>query len=100
MYSSDELSAMYKRLENTNVRIPFYIALNTGLRESECVALRWKDVDFEKKTISVNKQLLFQDRKWCFCPLKATNSYRTINISDNFVKFLKELKEEECIAVE
>ena len=28
-------------------------------------------------------------------PLQTKNSYRTINISDNFVKFLKELKEEQ-----
>ena len=62
VYTPDELSVMYKRLESTNVRIPFYIALNTGLRESECMGLRWKDVNFEKKTISVNKQLLYQDR--------------------------------------
>lgn len=76
-------------------RIPFYIALNTGLRESECMGLRWRDVNFEKKTISINKQLLYQDRRWCFCPLKTKNSYRTINISDNFVNFLKELKEQQ-----
>ncbi len=92
VYTSEELSVMYKRLENTNVKIPFYIALNTGLRESECLGLRWKDVNFASKTISVNKQLLYQDRKWCFCPLKTVNSYRTINISDNFIKFLEELK--------
>lgn len=93
VYSPEELSLMYKRLENTNVRIPFYIALNTGLRESECMGLRWRDVNFEKKTISINKQLLYQDSRWCFCPLKTKNSYRIINISDNFVRFLKELKE-------
>lgn len=93
VYSKEELSAICQRIEDTNVKIPFYIALNTGLRESECLALCWRDIDFEKKTISVNKQLLYQDRKWCFCPLKTTNSYRTINISDNFIKYLKELKE-------
>ena len=51
VYSPEELSLIYKRLERKNVRIPFYIALNTGLREGECMGLRWKDVNFEKKTI-------------------------------------------------
>lgn len=46
VYIPEELSFMYKRLESTNVKIPFYIALNTGLRESECMGLRWKDVNF------------------------------------------------------
>lgn len=95
MYTEEELTAMYQRLETTNVKIPFYIALNTGLRESECFGLRWKDVNFKNKTLSINKQLLYQDRKWCFCPLKTKNSYRTINISDNFISYLKKLKKEQ-----
>ena len=62
---------MSNRLENTNVITSFYIALNTGLRESEVFGLQWSDIDFENKKIDVKKQLLFQDKKWCFCPLKT-----------------------------
>lgn len=83
---------METRLHGTNVIVAYYIALNTGLRESEVFGLRWEDIDFEKKKIKVCKQLLFQDRKWCFCPLKTKNAYRSVNITDSFCEYMKKLK--------
>ena len=94
-YSKDELKLMSDRLKETNIKTSFYIALNTGLRESEVFGLRWQDIDFENKRIKVNKQLLFQDRKWCFCPLKTINAYRSVNITDSFCNYLKKLKSEQ-----
>ncbi|MDY5231216.1 MAG: site-specific integrase [Eubacteriales bacterium] len=94
-YSREELRLMADRLKETNIKTSFYIALNTGLRESEVFGLRWQDIDFENKRIKVNKQLLFQDRKWCFCPLKTINAYRSVNITDSFCNYLKKLKSEQ-----
>ena len=42
-YSKDELKLMSDRLKETNIKTSFYIALNTGLRESEVFGLRWQD---------------------------------------------------------
>lgn len=89
---SEATKAMETRLHGTNVIVAYYIALNTGLRESEVFGLRWEDIDFEKKKIKVCKQLLFQDRKWCFCPLKTKNAYRSVNITDSFCEYMKKLK--------
>lgn len=94
-YTKEELDLMADRLKETNIKTSFYIALNTGLRESEVFGLRWEDIDFEKKTIKVNKQLLFQDKKWCFCPLKTINAYRSVNITESFCNYLRKLKEEQ-----
>ena len=33
------------------------VLLGTGMRIGECLGLRWEDVDFEKRTISVNHNL-------------------------------------------
>ena len=46
----------------------------------------------ENKKIKISKQLLFQDKKWCFCPLKTKNAYRSVNITDSFCNYLKKLK--------
>lgn len=92
-YDENERTAMEQRLQGTNVIVSYYIALNTGLRESEVFGLQWSDVDFENKKIKVHKQLLFQDRKWCFCPLKTKNGYRSVNITDSFCEYLRKLKE-------
>ena len=38
--------------------IPLMIGFYTGLRISETFALTWNDIDFEKKTLTVNKQMV------------------------------------------
>lgn len=40
----------------------FFVALNTGMRISEILGLRWSRVDFRKGTITVDAQLLFKMR--------------------------------------
>ena len=66
--------------------------MQAGLRESECFALTWSDIDFEKKKIKVCKQLLYQDKQWCFAPLKTVNSYRSVNITAEFAQYLADMK--------
>ena len=83
---------MIQRIESTRSKIAFQIGLQAGLRESECFALTWEDIDFEKKKIKVCKQLLYQDKKWCFAPLKTINSYRSVNITAEFVQYLADMK--------
>ncbi len=94
-YEPGELALMGKRLKDTNIKLSFYIALNTGLRESEVFGLQWSDIDFENHKVKVHKQLLFQDRKWCFCPLKTKNAYRSVNITESFCNYLKKVKAEQ-----
>ena len=91
-YSREELAQMIERIESTRSKIAFQIALQAGLRESECFALTWDDIDFEKKTLKVCKQLLYQDKKWCFVPLKTINSYRSVNITSEFAQYLADMK--------
>lgn len=60
-YNRKELEQMIERIESTRSKIAFQLGLQAGLRESECFALTWSDIDFEKKKIKVCKQLLYQD---------------------------------------
>lgn len=53
-----------------------------GLRISEATALTWDDIDFQKNTIAVNKQILYQringKYKWVFSKPKTKTSVRII----------------------
>ena len=45
----------------------FATLLGTGMRISECTGLRWQDVDFEKKCISVNHSVPYYTRNDVSC---------------------------------
>ena len=92
VYSPAQLKKMVERIESTRSKIAFQLALQAGLRESECFALTWSDIDFERKKIKICKQLLYQDKKWCLAPLKTVNSYRSVNITQSFADYLAEMK--------
>lgn len=50
-----------ERIRNTaDVWVLPYLALMTGMRKGELLALKWGDIDFEKNTISVNKSLYYE----------------------------------------
>lgn len=63
----------------------------TGLRIGEVQALRWEDVDFEKKTLAVTHTLNHQgtsEKSRQLLSPKTINSYRAININDRCLEIL------------
>lgn len=74
--------------------IPLIIGYHTGLRISEVFALTWNDIDFDKKEITVNKQIVKikpDEGKalWCFGPPKTGASIRTVKIGNTLLKILR-----------
>lgn len=41
---------------------PFFLLL-TGCRRGEALALRWSDINFEKKTLNINKNIIYEGNK-------------------------------------
>lgn len=64
------------------------MAVMTGMRSGELFALKWTDIDFETKLISVNKQWTSKNG---YCPTK-TRRNRVVPISDELLLFLKNYK--------
>ena len=58
-YTDDELAVIEKIFmsEDGNLLTAFYLGTYCGLRISECFALRWSNVNWEKGTITINRQL-------------------------------------------
>lgn len=75
------------------VRILFILAIYTGLRKRELLALQWSDINFGTDTIRVSKSITIVDGKpKCKAP-KTKTSYRTISVPHFIVERLMHLKE-------
>lgn len=67
----------------------------TGLRRGELLGLEWSDIDFENKTISVNKTLVTVNGSLYTQSPKTKRSTRTISLDDATIQILKNWKLEQ-----
>ncbi|XUX00155.1 MAG: tyrosine-type recombinase/integrase [Dehalogenimonas sp.] len=69
----------------------FYLALFTGMRRSELLALRWNDIDLLLGQISVNRSLCrLHDKTIIFRAPKSAKGRRTIALSPSAIFMLRE----------
>ena len=57
MLNEAQLALLLKSAEGTRLVAPAYLAIVTGVRRGELVALRWVDLDAEAGTISVRRSI-------------------------------------------
>jgi len=73
--------------------VVFELALTSGLRPSEYLALKWPDFDPARGTVSVNRSIdLLPGGGWQFAENKTGRSRRTVKLHSNVVASLLEWK--------
>lgn len=78
---------------NKAMAIALLVALETGFRKGEIFGLKWSDIDFEKKTISINRTCITSNHGLSIREeTKTKYSRRTIEITDGLIKKLLEFK--------
>ena len=109
IFSQEEIERILNRFKDVPyIYYSFLTAYYTGLRVSEVYGLTWDNIDFEKKTLTVNKNIIKKNKDglpkryniskghstevWFYGSCKNPQSRRTIAIGDTLVKALKEYK--------
>lgn len=73
----------------------YRFALQTGLRTGELVGLKWEDINFERKTLTIERSMEFRYKvgEWRVGSPKSKSGYRTIPLTDEAICILKAQKE-------
>lgn len=71
--------------------LPLQLAYRCGLRLGEAFAITWDDINFEDNTLSINKQVQWDNKYWYFTDTKY-KSDRIIDLDDFMVNILKQYK--------
>lgn len=99
-YNQDELNELFKIVKNEKIELAVLAASVYGLRRSEVVGLKWKFIDFNKKTITIGHtvtevilngkiQRIEEDHT------KNISSYRTLPLVSQFEELLLILRKEQ-----
>lgn len=95
-YSLEDIRVLIREIEDEPIRqkTMTLLAVYTAMRRSEILALKWKDIDFENRRISINKAAVYASGAGRVDKgTKTVRSNRVIAMSDTVMKILREYKE-------
>ncbi|MDB8552618.1 site-specific integrase [Turicibacter sanguinis] len=91
--SKTEIESILNEVRNTKYYIPYVIALHTGMRLGEILALTWDDVNLENNRIYINKTLIVHNKnQLSFSTPKTQSSNRDILITQELKEILLDWK--------
>lgn len=74
----------------------FHLAIVTGFRRGEMIALKWTDLDFDDCTVSVNRAFAQSaDKKMYLKDPKTKSGLRTISVPESTMELLKQWRSKE-----
>ncbi|UFJ41709.1 site-specific integrase [Brevibacillus humidisoli] len=86
-----EVTSFLEHAKGSRYYIAFLLAVTTGMRQGEILALQWKDIDFENGFLRVT-QILSHDGKEILPYTKTKSGTRTIDLPDETIAELKKHK--------
>lgn len=94
-WTKENIDFYLDKIYGTYLYTPILIEIFTGLRVGELCGLRWCDIDFDTKNLTVNNQVIY-DRELKVLVfseiLKTDTSYRKISLSKMLTNYLTSIK--------
>jgi integrase len=86
-------------LERHTVDMPYYalvaLALRTGMRRSELLALTWDNIDFDNSNIFIKRSISYTPDKGCIYKSTKNKNKRIINVTSEVLDILRLVKEKQ-----
>src|SRR5829696_9067127 len=87
--SADEARRLLRAACEDRLEALYVLAIHTGMRQGELLALRWQDVDLENAVVSVRRTLTRSGGKVVFGEPKTKKSRRSIRLTPQAVEALR-----------
>ncbi len=100
-WTLDEVSKLLSTFDRSDLYnyfkfVTIYFMFMTGVRISELQALEWKDIDFKKKTVLINKSMyLRKNNEFYINPTKTAKGERIIHLDHFTIELMREWKEKQ-----
>ena len=90
-WTNEEFNQFIKVVDNDLDKLMYTFLYYTGLRLGEFIALTWNDLNFENKTLRINKTFSANvfGKKYDIVSPKTSNSNRIVDLDDNLLNLLK-----------
>ena len=93
VWNEAEMKCFLDKARSTPYHTIFYLALYTGARRGELLALRWQDCDFKNGRLSINRTITQIGTRFVFGQPKSERSRRTIAVPQSAMLLLRQLRE-------
>jgi integrase len=86
---SDQVRSLLAAADGSRLEALYVLAVHTGARLGELLALRWKDVSLDRASLSIQATLQKTREGFTFAPPKSAKSRRQIRLTPTAVSALK-----------
>ena len=93
-FTPDEVARLDEYFQGTNAETAYLLGRCCGLRINECYGLKWENIDTKRGTITIDRQMQYQEGLIKRVSLKTRNARRTVYMSDKLKAYLRHLERE------
>ncbi len=93
--SPEEAKIFVDAIVDSRWKALFSLLIATGMRPSEALGLKWKDIDFDNERVIINRSLTRVNGKWSLEETKTAHSRRTIPLPPSVIIDLNEHRKEQ-----
>ena len=94
VYDITNIHRLLELAKGTDMYLPVFLCVTFGLRRGELLALRWSDIDFKTKTLSVRNNMVRGENGFIIKAPKSEAGIRDIRFGDDTLAELREAKKQ------
>ena len=89
-WTAEEIQRFFEAVAGERLSIAFVLLATTGMRRGEVLGLRWEDVDFDARALSIVQTLTTVSNRLHIGPPKTGKSRRRVSVDSVTLEALKE----------